>query len=98
MSDSPVRAMLDAADAITAKLVENEHLRQALEEIRRIHAPVQIGVLPGDCFQVCAGCCYADDFDRDTAHRMSACVDWHHHGDEYPICPTAAILDRAGIP
>ena len=85
--------MLDAADRITDQLVTTEKLRAALTEIRRIHAPVKIGA----DFEVCAGCCYHDDEDRLDGLRTQACIDWHHHGDPYPICPTAAILDRVGL-
>lgn len=106
---SGARAVLVAADRIEAKIVEAEKLRTAIEEIRRLHAPVAVcsgchlRECPGDCDWhkydvdpteiVCNVCC----FDERDAARGAWCLEAHDHTADGPGCSTAEIVARAGL-
>lgn len=77
----PVRDLADA-------LAQIDRMRQALTDIRALHAPY---VEQGTRVPVCMHCC--TDRDGFTAE----CLDHHDHRPGQPLCPTAAILDRVGL-
>lgn len=74
--------------AATEGLPTAPMMRQALTDIRALHAPY---VEQGTRVPVCMHCC--TDRDGFTAE----CLDHHDHLIGQPICPTAEILDRAGL-
>lgn len=83
----PVRDLVDALLA-AADRAELERIGQALNEIRALHAPY---IEQGTTAPVCIHCCCTRSGFTDV------CLISHVHGPGEPICPTAAILDRAGL-
>ena len=79
----PVRDLADA-------LAQIDRMRQALNDIRRLHRPIPSTAYDGQF--VCFECC-TDDGETTTVF----CYDADDHRPGQPLCPTAAILDRVGL-
>lgn len=107
MSDS--RSIIADADRIEARIVEAEKLRTALEEIKRLHAPVQVcngchlRECPGDCDSdwnwaehLTEIICSVCCFDERDAARGTWCIEAHDHFND-ATCSTTDILARAGL-
>lgn len=93
---------------VIAELVAAGVMRNAIEEIKRLHAPVEVCPgchlieCPGDCdwnegcddtARVCGICCW----DNNDNAREQTCIDTHDHDRGGPACSTAAIIARAGL-
>lgn len=104
------RNLIAAADQIEARIVEAEKLRAALEEIKRLHAPVTVCAYchlkecPGDDCDFASG--YLDEpervcgiccWDNNDNAREQVCIDSHEHVDGGPACSTAEIIARAEL-
>lgn len=61
----------------------------AVAEIKRLHAPVDLGLI----YPVCAVCC-RDEFDGSVSQD---CMTSHDHLAGAAVCATAEILERAGL-
>ena len=85
------RGLIAAADKIEAKIVEAEKLRAALEEIKRLHAPLMMPV-NDELWRVCDHCCFEDD-----GHLTEDCAQSHEHTADGPGCATAEVIARAGL-
>lgn len=95
------------AQSVSGTLAWIDRLENAAAELRDLHRPITACTschqeVTGECCNtptvvVCDYCCWDE---RDNA-RSQECLDCHDHGGEHrdptPICPTIAILERAGL-
>lgn len=100
------RAVLAAADTVAARIADAEKAVAALEEIKRLHTPMEVCAGCGqvdchpccttsveECLSICRSCC------RDERYAMAANECWrsHEHTADGPACATAEIIARAGL-
>lgn len=84
----------------------------ALEEIKRMHAPVtacagcHLSECHGDCDRADklpedeprqVAVCGICCWDSNDNARSQRCLDFHDHADDEPCCRTAEIIARAGL-
>ena len=86
-----ITAILAAADTIETRIAEAEKLRAAIDQIKRLHAPM---VMPinDHLLLLCDHCCFDD-----AGQQTDDCANSHEHTVDGPACHTAEIIAQAGL-
>ena len=76
-----------------------DRMRQALEEIKRLHAEITFLIDDGEPVErikrVCSICCL--NIGRFGGYRGKECEESHQHTADGPACSTVEIIARAGL-